>query len=128
MKALIRRILPLLCCLQFCCALYLLQLRRGRVCWYDARSGVWHETNICADALSRSEPETGASPDGSIHRESPRSSEPNAEGRSVGLAGSARYSRKQVGAASPRQFGWYREAPSSQRDEGEFYSGGVQHV
>lgn len=31
------------------------------------------------DALSRSEPETGASPDGSIHRESPRSSEPNAE-------------------------------------------------
>lgn len=55
MKALIRRILPLLCCLQFCCALYLLQLRRGRVCWYDARSGVWHETNICADALSRSD-------------------------------------------------------------------------
>ena len=79
------------------------------------------------DALSRSEPETGASPDGSIHRESPRSSEPNAD-RSVGLAGSARYSRKQVGAASPRQFGWYREAPSSQRDEGEFYFGGVQHV
>ena len=31
------------------------------------------------DALSRSEPETGASPDGSIHRKSPRSSEPNAE-------------------------------------------------
>ena len=58
---------------------------------------------ICAlmrnawDALSRSEPETGASPDGSIHRESPRSSEPNAEGQSVGLAGNARYSRKSSG-------------------------------
>ena len=89
---------------------------------------------ICAlmrnawDALSRSEPETGASPDGSIHRESPRSSEPNADGWSVGLAGSARYSNKSSGCGSPRQFGWYREAPSSQRDEGEFYFGGVQHV
>ena len=54
------------------------------------------------DALSRSEPETGASPDGSIHRESPRSSEPNADGWSVGLAGFARYSEiKWVRHAAP---------------------------
>ena len=52
------------------------------------------------DALSHSEPETGASPDGSIHRESPRSSEPNAD-RSVGLAGSARYSNKSSGCGFP---------------------------
>ena len=73
-----------------------------------------------------SEPESGASPVGSIRRESPLSSEPKAD--AIRLRRESPLQRKQVGAVLPRQFGWYREAPSSQRDEGEFYSGGVQHV
>lgn len=81
------------------------------------------------DALSRSEPETGASPDGSIHRESPRSSEPNAEPDPISrLRRDSPLQRKSRGRGTPRQFGWYREAPSSQGMKANFSFGGMQHV
>ena len=40
-------------CTLFCCALVLLQLRQGRVSWYDYAQKRWTQTNVCADALCR---------------------------------------------------------------------------
>ena len=51
MRAPFEKTILILCCLQLCSSLYFLQLRRGRVCWYDARQSCWHETDTSAEAL-----------------------------------------------------------------------------
>lgn len=43
------------CCLQLGCAVFLLRLQNGRVCWYDGAQGRWFETSVCADALTKAD-------------------------------------------------------------------------
>ncbi len=46
-----RRAGAFLCCLQLLCTAFLLQLRKGHVCWYDSARDIWTQTGVSADML-----------------------------------------------------------------------------
>ena len=70
---------------------------------------------------ARSEPEDGASPEAGAVGYPPGAADRTRACAAVGSAGRARYSASEWAYPSICQPGWYREAPSSQEDDGRIF-------